>query len=958
VFLKSFLSGAVMTNIVLKSSFGRNRGEFSMNYCHFNAGSAVQHIDELNSVFDGVGLHFMCVSETWFKPRHTNRMMSISGYKLVRSDRTDGRRGGGVGIYIKSGISYKVIAKSTPAQPVDYIFVDLKIFGTRVLVAVIYCPPRVDGYPHYGQILEELVDKYPRTVIMGDLNVDLLKNTVSSRELEEKLGSLSLSVVNTSEPTHFQSDSRPSLIDIFATNAPDSVDFFTQIDLPACNTNHDMIYGSMKFPNPEKKGDPTYFYRDYSRIDIDLLMRDVASVDWSPIYSMPDVDEQVAYFNDVIMRLFDGHVPVRRGRQRSNINPWFNSEIELAIVNRDLAYRSWRVGRTTQLREIYRRFRNSVKTLVRRAKRGYMSRFLDPSLPSRTLYRNLDTIGIRDENDSVNNLCPDRLNAYFSGVAGAVTSAHGDSDDSSGPVLAPHLNSVGGSDASFAFSNVTPRDVFNAINGIKSNSTGLDGIHLRFIKIFIYLILPHITHIFNTAISSATFPAAWKVSKVIPIPKISDPLEPRDYRPISILPALSKALEMVMRDQIVDFLDSNRALNQLQSGFRRGRSTVTALIRISDDVYRMLDQGLVVALVLLDFSKAFDSVNHELLCRKLERIFGFSSSAVRFLKSYLRRRSQCVSVNDASSGFLPVNKGVPQGSVLGPLLFSLFINDLCRVVASMYHVYADDFQIYAGDTVSNFSRCVERLNADLHAIYRWSLENGLVLNAGKTQAKIVCRDRSRLVHPLPELRLGGDMVPYSKSVKNLGIVMDERFSWHDQARVVRRNVGFVLSRLWHFADVTPTLTRRRLVQSLIVPLFLYCDVVYSQSSVGVNSVLNTAFNSCARYVYGVQRGRSISAFSRQILGVPLNVYFDFRKAAMVYRLLSTHIPDYLFDRLQPARSARTLNLIKPFFRTTHASLSFFAQGVDRWNNVPPLIKRKPSLSAFREAYLSHFSQAT
>jgi hypothetical protein len=128
------------------------------------------------------------------------------------------------------------------------------------------------------------------------------------------------------------------------------------------------------------------------------------------------------------------------------------------------------------------------------------------------------------------------------------------------------------------------------------------------------------------------------------------------------------------------------------------------LLGVSDDIHRMLDQKMVVALLLLDFSKTFDSVYHELLCRKLVRIFGFSSSAVRCLKSYLRRRSQCAFVSGVFSLFLPVDKGVPQGFVLGSMLFYLFINDLCAMVTSMYHVYADDFQIYAGDTVDNFAR--------------------------------------------------------------------------------------------------------------------------------------------------------------------------------------------------------------------------------------------------------------
>jgi hypothetical protein len=147
------------------------------------------------------------------------------------------------------------------------------------------------------------------------------------------------------------------------------------------------------------------------------------------------------------------------------------------------------------------------------------------------------------------------------------------------------------------------------------------------------------------------------------------------------------------------------------------------------------------------------------------------------------------------------------------------------IVTSMYHVYADNFQIYAGDTMDNFACCVERLNADLRRIQQWSIETGLTLNAGKTQAMIICRNESRLVHPLPVLSLDGEVISYSRNVKNPGIIMDERFSWCDQAKVVRRNVRFVLSRLWHFAGVTPILTRRRLVQSLIVD-FLRLYIVF------------------------------------------------------------------------------------------------------------------------------------
>jgi hypothetical protein len=181
---------------------------------------------------------------------------------------------------------------------------------------------------------------------------------------------------------------------------------------------------------------------------------------------------------------------------------------------------------------------------------------------------------------------------------------------------------------------------------------------------------------------------------------------------------------------------------------------------------------------------------------------------------------------------------------------------------------------------------------------------------------ILCRDHGRLPSPVPSLRLPSSF---------------------------RRKVGFVLSRLWHFADVTPLATRMRLVQSLVVPLLMYCDVMYSQSSAEVARMLNVAFNSCARYVYKIPRYQSISSFSRRILGVPLNAFFDLRKTMLMYRLLTTLSPSYLFDRLRPARSSRTMNLIIPLCNTTNRLNSFL-------NDVPPVMKRRHSLVAFRESY--------
>jgi Reverse transcriptase (RNA-dependent DNA polymerase) len=337
-------------------------------------------------------------------------------------------------------------------------------------------------------------------------------------------------------------------------------------------------------------------------------------------------------------------------------------------------------------------------------------------------------------------------------------------------------------------------------------------------------------------------------------------------------------------------------------------------------------------LILLDFKKAFDSVDHNLLCNKLVTLFGFSSSAVNLIKSYLEGRTQTVFVDGVASQSKPVISGVVQGSVLGPLLFSLFINDIAgNILNSSYHMYADDVQIYISCQQTALTACSAKLNEDLERIYRWSCENSLQINPAKSQAILF---NSPATSSYPIIRLGNNLIKYHDKVKNLGIILNKKLKWDDQVSKVCSNVYLDLRRMWPCAKFTPPETRKKLITSITVPKLLYCNEIFGKSWDGLRDRLKMALNSCARYINNIPRYEHISEHTNRILGMPLDDYYTWRWLCLIHKLISSHQPPYLFDFLQFGRSLRLVGLIPPLHRLSAHGFSFFVQGVSLWNGLP------------------------
>lgn len=464
---------------------------------------------------------------------------------------------------------------------------------------------------------------------------------------------------------------------------------------------------------------------------------------------------------------------------------------------------------------------------------------------------------------------------------------------------------------------------------------------------------PHILHVFNSVFTTSCVPSNWKIAKVRPVPKKSSASTVSDFRPISILPALSKVWEVLAKDQVSEFPSCNNAMSVYQSGFRKGHSTITSLLDVTESIRSYIDGDEAAILLLLDFSKAFDTIDHATLCRKLKCLFSFSGSACNLMFSYLFGRKQCTVVGSSRSMLGHLIKGVPQGSVLGPLLFSMYINDLPRSVQhSIVHLFADDVQLLASGHRDDLRQCVADLNADLQSIASWAQSNSLILNPNKSQAIVVSRRPPRF--PVNPLRLVGCDIPYLPVVTSLGLIINNALTWDDHVTSVCGNVFGVLRKLYAVKDFLSLEMRSKLIRSLVVPLLLYGCEIYSGCSVGCFNRLNLAFNCAIRFIFGLRRFDHVSPFVRRFLGCDLHTYFQIRVLIFLFKIISSRQPPYLYLKLCFARSTRNRQITIPAHASSVMDKSFLVRAARLWNRLPSVLKNASSVADFKQSIFDFF----
>lgn len=907
------------------------------------------------------------LTETWLREDEYVSLNEASPPSHINTHiARDGGRGGGVAAIYNSNLLINTKPKSNfssfESLSINILHPSNKSINSVEFV-IVYRPPGPYSsfLAEFSEFLSNLAITKDKIILVGDFNIHVdVENDCLSTSFRSILDSLGFSQV-VKGPTH----KHLHTLDLILTYGLDieNLAIFPHNDFLSDHflITFDFILTSFNPP------DKTVLTRSISDKEIAKFKERIPLAIDSLLGSLDrytnvssGIDCLTNNVTDTLKSTLDDIAPLKKKiKKQEKLAPWFNSFTrELKQCSRRLE----RIWRSTKTDIAYIAWKDSFKTYKKalcRSRTAYYSSLIEENQNNpRFLF---STVARLTKNHNCieptipNNLCSDNFMKFFQNKIATLR----EEIYQTLPSVSPVEEELAKTDFYLeSFQQMELSELNSLISSAKPTTSLLDPIPTKLLKEVLPQINKPILTIINQSLTTGYVPQSFKVAVIKPLIKKPnlDTSVLSNYRPISNLPFLSKILEKVVAKQLNDFLLENNLLEDFQSGFRMNHSTETALLKVSNDLLMASDRGLLSVLILLDLSAAFDTVDHNILLRRLEYAVGIKGLALNWFRSYLSDRFQFVHVNNSSSNRERLNCGVPQGSVLGPILFNLYMLPLGNIIRKHninFHCYADDTQIYLSIKANESDRLV-KLETCLRDIRSWMAQNFLMLNTNKTEVIIVGPKDLRENFSNGEITLDNIALASSSDVRNLGVIFDQDLSFTSHIKNVSRTAFFHLRNIAKIRNFLSFTDAERIIHAFVTSRLDYCNSLLSGCPNSSVRILQLVQNAAARLLTRTGRREHISPVLASLHWLPVKFRIEYKILLITYKALHSQAPSYieeLIELYQPPRALRSegagLLVTRQVHKSRTGGRSFSYLAPLLWNHLPASVRGADTLSLFK-----------
>ena len=1007
----------VDNNFLARYKYG-NKNKEGIKIMHWNCGGGYlkNKINEIETVISKYKPHILGISESYFMKGHDLDDVYISDYNIYLSKTLENPElnVSRLAVFVHKNVPKVKLRLDLMDRNFSSVWLEVGLkYQKSILVGNVYRDWQFLGQNDHSSLavtaqyerFSRFIDKWETALdssdechLVGDLNLNFLEYTkpqIPTGSQSYKLRSLINLLYDRILPlgavqcvtgaTWVSNVYEHSGLDHYFTNNPEKLSVVQTIYNGA--SDHKILLAT-RYSKCKVDQERIVKKRSYKHFDPEQFRYAVKGINFWEIYSCNDVNEAVRLLSESMIKILDEMAPVKVFQKRTKYAPWLTLKTKQLLRLRNEAHQKALESKTDVDWANYKKQRNYVNNVLKYDKEVWKFKKLkeasnDSSKTWNTIKGILGwTTGGPPTKLFMNGMMLNKpfdiaqeMNNFFVDKVKKIVNNLPSSDQNAVDLTRSLMRDR---KCNFNLQAVHPDTVSKIIGNLKSShSCGLDTIDAYVIKLVRAELVPVLTHIINLSIRENIFPTTWKNAKIIPLHKKDEQTNPKNYRPVALLSIFSKILERAIFQQVVEYMEVNMLFHPSHHGFRHGHSTATALIEMQDIWMEAFDRNEITATVMLDLSAAFDVVNKNILLGKLEA-YGFKENVLLWFSSYLTSRFQQVYIDGSLSEPLMIDIGVPQGSILGPLLYVIYTNDLPEVIHDQSpHSQANKCGFYnlpcnkcgsicsfADDSTYSISRlCPIELKEVISCIYesisKYMAMNRLALNADKTHFMVLT---SSAMHKKNQdfgitLNTGSELIQPTQNERLLGAYVSNDFTWNEHVyrseKSMIKMINLKINALRKISNNLDFKTRKLIANGIINSRFIYIVQLYGSAQDYVLNMLQVQQNRAARIVTRQSLDTSTKEVLRQIGWLSIRQLYVYHSLLTTFKTLCSGKPSYMskkFTRSFPYQTRQATGgclKVSETPKSYSSGKSFMFSSIKYWNLLPTELRKEKDLRKFK-----------